>query len=432
MNYQRALMALDKTSQIKTQRARTSQSSVGGDPQTKPIWHGVMLVAGGAVGAGMFALPLVSAGAWFWWAVLGLLIVCAFTYLAAKLLIDVNVNYPVDTSFDTLVRSNLGNVWAAINNVSIAFIMFILMYAYITAGAGILDKSLASTTGESIKLPRPLLSFVFACVVALFIWFGTSMVSRVSTLLMVAMCLTFVTANSGLLASFEFSVLFSSTTGEIVYLWSALPVFVTAFACAGLVPSLSSHYDNQKGKIALSILLGLLLALLVYIVWLASTLGNISRDDFIIVADNGGGLSALVAMLQSQADNSLISSSLAWFSNFAVITSFLSIGLGLAHFLVDKFTLGSSSMGRAKSVVLAFVPPLIASVLSPYGFVTAIAYAGVFVAFSFFIVPALMYRKLALTDSKLSSRLPVLVLAFGLIIIALKISSILALLPSYP
>ena len=425
-------MTVDKSSQVKTQHARNSQSGGDAGLQAKPIWHGVILVAGGAVGAGMFALPLVSAGAWFCWAVLGLLIVSTFTYLAAKLLIDVNVNYPVGTSFDTLVRTNLGNSWATINNMSIAFIMFILMYAYITAGAGILEKSLASATGENIKLPRPLLSFLFASVVALFIWFGTSMVSRVSTLLMVAMCVTFTTANSGLLTSFELSVLFNGTTGEMVYLWSALPVFVTAFACAGLVPSLSSHYDNQSRKIALSILLGLLLALLVYVVWLASTLGNISRTEFIIVADNGGGLSALVAMLQSHADNSLISSSLVWFSHFAVITSFLSIGLGLAHFLVDKFTLGSSSMGRAKSVGIAFVPPFIASVFSPYGFVTAIAYAGVFVAFSFFIIPALMYRKMALTDSKLSSHLPVLVLVFGLIIIALKLSSIFSFLPSYP
>lgn len=29
----------------------------------KPLWHGVLLVAGGAIGAGMFALPMVSAGA---------------------------------------------------------------------------------------------------------------------------------------------------------------------------------------------------------------------------------------------------------------------------------------------------------------------------------------------------------------------------------
>ena len=398
----------------------------------KPLWHGVILVAGGAVGAGMFALPLVSAGAWFSWASLGLILVSLLTYVAAKLLIEVNVKYPAGSSFDTLIRNTLGNVWASINNVSIAFIMFILMYAYITAGSSILAKSLVSVLGEGIMLPRPLLSFIFASLVALLIWFGTSMVSRVSTLLMIAMCVTFATANSGLLASLESSSLFTGATGNIEYLWSALPVFVTAFACAGLVPSLSSHYDNQQNKVSLSILLGLALALLVYIVWLAATLGNISREGFIGVADSGGGLDALVVTLQSRTDSSLISASLTWFSHFAVVTSFLSIGLGLAHFLVDRFKLKANSIGRLQSVGLAFLPPLLASVFAPYGFVSAIAYAGVFVAFSFFIVPALMYRQLSFGDPALSSRSWVLVLVFGIAIVVLKLLSILALLPSYP
>ena len=397
----------------------------------KPLLHGVILVAGGAVGAGMFALPLVSAGAWFSWATLGLIIVCWFTYLAATLLVSVNIRYPVGSSFDTLIRDTLGSVWVAVNNCSIAFVMFILMYAYITAGAGILGGSLVSMFGDDFELSRPILSLIFASVMALFIWFGTSAVSRVSTLLMIVMCAAFAAANSGLIASTDLSILFDGETGGLVYLWSALPVFVTAFACAGLVPSLSSHYDNQGATINLSILLGLLLALLVYVVWLASTLGNISRVGFAEVADNGGGLAALVAMLQSRTDSSLINSALTWFSHFAVITSFLSIGLGLAHFLVDRFKFKLTSIGRAQSVGLAFIPPLLASLVAPYGFVSAIAYAGIFVAFSFFIIPALMYRKLTSSDAVSWSARWISVLIFGVFVVALKLASVFGWLPSY-
>ncbi len=401
-------------------------------PQSKPLWHGVILVAGGAVGAGMFALPLVSAGAWFSWAALSLTVVALFTYLAAKLLVEVNIKYEIGSSFNTLVRNTLGDTWARINNTSIAFIMFILMYAYITAGSGILGTSLAPILTDGIIVPRPLLSFVFASAVALFVWLDTSMVSRISTVLMVGMVVTFTTANSGLLASIDVASFMSLDAGNIKYLWSALPVFVTAFACASLVPSLSKHYNNQSKKINLSILLGLILALLVYLIWLVATLGNISRANFIDVAGNGSGLNALIATLQDSSNSSFMRSSLTWFSHFAVITSFLSVSLGLAHFLVDRFKLTSSPMGRAQSVCLAFVLPLIASTYAPYGFVSAIAYAGVFVAFSFFIVPALMYRKMALSDPTFSSSLWALVLSFGVVIIALKLSSILNWLPNYP
>ena len=398
----------------------------------KPIWHGIILVAGGAVGAGMFALPLMSAGAWFTSAIVGLIVVSIVTYLAASLLVDVNVQYPDGSSFDTLIRGVLGHRWALANNISIAFIMYILMYAYITAGAGILEASVLSLPIQGVVLPRAILSILFALSAALFIWLGTSMVSRVSTVLMIGMCLAFVTANSGLLVSLDLSSLINSEVGNFVYIWSALPVFVTAFACAGLVPSLSSHYDNHARKVKLSILFGLGVVLLVYVVWLASTLGNISRDGFIQIDENGGGLSALVASLSGRTDSSLIKVSLNWFSHFAVITSFLSIGLGLAHFIVDKFAFYADATGRAKSVLLAFFPPLVASLIAPYGFVAAIAYAGVFVAFSFFVVPALMSRKQAYVKGAVAPKSWIMVLGFGLIIIVLKLSNAAGWLPNYP
>jgi tryptophan-specific transport protein len=400
--------------------------------ESKPLWHGVILVAGGAVGAGMFALPFVSAGAWFYWAVIGLATVCLFTYLSALLLIEVNVRYPLGSSFDTLIRDTLGSVWASVNNVSIGFIMFILMYAYITAGAGILDSSIAHLLAENQAVPKPVFSLIFASIAGLSIWFGTTAVSRLSTVLMVAMCGAFLTANSGLLGSLDLAVLLASNTGELTYLWSALPVFVTAFACAGLVPSLVSHYNNRADRTGLAVLLGVLLALLVYVVWLGATLGNISRTEFVDVASNGGGLSALVLALQSDTSTRLINASLTWFSHFAVITSFLSVGLGLVHFIADRFNFNADPLGRAQSVALAFCPPLIASIVAPYGFVSSIAYAGMFVAFSFFIVPALMYRKLALADSRTGQSRWVLVLAFGVLVIVLKLLTVIDWLPNYP
>ena len=68
----------------------------------KPVWHGVALVAGGAIGAGMFALPMVSAGMWFSWSAVGLFITWALTYIAALLLAEVNLKFAQGASFHTL------------------------------------------------------------------------------------------------------------------------------------------------------------------------------------------------------------------------------------------------------------------------------------------------------------------------------------------
>ena len=101
----------------------------------KPTWQGVCLVSGGAIGAGMFALPMVSAAPWIMWSLAGLIIVWLMTFLSCKLLADVNIalaNRQEESSankisFSTITQQVLGSHWAFINNLSITFILMILM-----------------------------------------------------------------------------------------------------------------------------------------------------------------------------------------------------------------------------------------------------------------------------------------------------------------
>ena len=78
--------------------------------KVRPIRHGASLVAGGAIGAGMFALPLAAAGAWTVWTFIGLLTVCGLTFLAASILLDVHKRFELGTSFHTLVLKSFGPV----------------------------------------------------------------------------------------------------------------------------------------------------------------------------------------------------------------------------------------------------------------------------------------------------------------------------------
>ena len=173
----------------------------------------------------------------------------------------------------------------------------------------------------------------------------------------------------------------------------ALPVFVTAMACGGLVPTLVEHYQGDAKRIQLSLFLGTLITLFVYVAWIAIIFSVLGRAELLSILSDGGGLSELLASLKARLKQDQLSKALIVFSHFAVITSFLSVSLGHVHFLIDRFGLKRSKYGRFKGVALAFLPPLIASLLVPYGFVKAISFAGLFVAFSFFIIPALLVKK---------------------------------------
>jgi len=385
-------------------------------------------VAGGAIGAGMFALPMVSAGMWFSWAGVGLLVTWAFTYIAAKLLVEVNITFADGASFHTMVRQVLGLPLAWLNDIAIAFIMMILMYAYITAGAGIMEYSMNAAIGVTELASRGVLSVVFAVMVGLFVWLGTSMVSRVTTVLLVGLVLSFIVTNTEMLAHARWARLAPSEyeVSYFKYLWAAMPVFVTAFACAGLVPSLVKHYRTEPTKIVRSLWFGTLLVLLIYFLWLAATFSSLERVNYLDVIQQGGKIEHLVNALKSDTSGEVLYASLDWFSHFAIITSFLSIGLGLFHFFCDGFKWGASKQGRAKAAVLTFLPPAVMSVYLPYGFVKAIGFAGLLVAFSFFVVPAMMHIKQR--GVRLASAL---VMTFGFSIAVLKGLLILDLLPIY-
>lgn len=408
----------------------------------KPLWHGVLLVAGGAVGAGMFALPTVSAGAWMLWSVIGFLLVWLMTYMAATLLANVNLalvsqkqqkqnDLGYNSSFGSLVQRVLGPRWAAVNNISIVFIMMILMYAYISAGASIVSYSLQSIGFDVYPNARKWLSLGFAALVAVIVWLGTSIVSQVILVLMVAMALTFGVASAGILPSVNLASL-TSPTNTFPYLLGALPVYVTAFACAGLVPSLVRHYATQPKRVNQSILWGTLLALAVYLFWLMLTLGSVGRDGLIEVLAAGGNIGNLVNALVNSGASGSLQARLNLFSHCAIITSFLSIGLGLFHFTQDKLALGNTASQRLIAVACCFLPPALGSFFLPYGFVNTIGYAGFFVAFSFFILPGIMALAIKSEYRLVTPKfIPYMVILFGLLVAGLKGALVLFWLPTF-
>lgn len=353
----------------------------------RPIRHGAALVAGGAIGAGMFALPIAAADAWTVWTFIGLIAVCLLTLIAASILLQVHTRFELGTSFHTLVLESFGPVLAWINNISIVFIMLILMYAYITAGGRILQSGPLSQLGQFS-------SVFFSAVIATIVCLGASLVSRLSMALILLMAASFLAVLACLIPSMNLGLLTATndSTGA-AGLMLAIPVFVTAFACGGIVPSLVDYYRGDVARARKSVVAGSLLALVAYILWVFGIFALLGQSHLADLSAEGGGLAELIESLQSIEGHQFIRWTLTWFSHFAVITSFLSVSLGLVHFLIDRFGLPHNTRGRVIATTAAFLPPTIGSLFAPYGFVTAIAYAGFFVAFSFFIVPAMLYAK---------------------------------------
>lgn len=361
---------------------------------------GAMIIAGTAIGAGMLANPTSTAGVWFIGSILALIYTWFCMTTSGLMILEANLHYPTGSSFDTIVKDLLGKSWNTINGLSVAFVLYILTYAYITSGGGITQNLLnqAFSSAESaVDIGRTSGSLIFCLILAAFVWLSTKAVDRFTTVLIVGMVVAFFLSTTGLLSSVKTAVLFNTVAESeqtyLPYLLAALPVCLVSFGFHGNVPSLVKYYDRDGRRVMKSIFIGTGLALVIYILWQLAVQGNLPRTEFAPVIEKGGDVSALLEALHKYIEVEYLSVALNFFFAYmAISTSFLGVTLGLFDYIADLFKFDDSLLGRTKTTLVTFLPPLLLSLQFPYGFVIAIGYAGLAATIWAALVPALLAK----------------------------------------
>ncbi|MFZ7343429.1 aromatic amino acid transporter [Avibacterium volantium] len=363
------------------------------------LFGGAMIIAGGTIGAGMLANPIATSGVWF----IGSILILCYTWFcmttSGLMLLEANLHYPTGASFDTIVKDLLGKGWNVINGLSVAFVLYILTYAYITSGGGLTESflnQLFSSEQSAVEIGRISGSLIFCAVLAFFVWFSTKAVDRFSTVLIAGMVIAFLLSVTNLLGMVNTDILLDSLATEdsqyLPFALAALPVCLVSFGFHQNVPSLVKYYDRDSSKVTKSIIYGTFIALIIYMLWQLAIQGNLPRNEFIPVIQKGGDIAALLEALNSQIQTNFVGLMLRFFAYMAIASSFLGVTLGLFDYIADLFKFDNSIAGRTKAALITFLPPLILSLLFPYGFVIAIGYAGLAATIWAVIIPALLAK----------------------------------------
>lgn len=348
---------------------------------------GACIIASVCVGAGMLGLPSAGAGAWTIGSIIVMVLTMIMMVFSGAMLLEAYRHYDLKASFNTVTKDILGSKVNILNNLSVYFVGGILLYAYITSSGGILQ--------ELLHLDSKLASVLFVIIFSSFVWHSTRAVDRISVVLIIFMILSFIFSTSGLVVNINISTLFdiqNANSEYAKYMMMLLPIALTSFGYHHSVSSMRSYYGQEK-KATIAIFLGVLIALGLYLIWILSIFGNLPRQDFAPVIASDGKVDILLNTLGNVIESDKVKQAINAFSIAAILSSFIGVGLGVFDFLADLFGFENSRAGRTKSWVVTFLPPLILSLLFPFGFLQAISYAGAVATIWTCLIPALLVLK---------------------------------------
>lgn len=400
------------------------------------VLGGTAIMAGTAIGAGMFSLPIATSGVWFGYSLLLMVIVWYFMYSSSLYLLEANLRFPLGASFDTIAEGTIGRIGRIINGASIAFLCYILIYAYISGGSSVISHTLGAfgVTGVS----QPVASLTFAVVLSVIVIGGAGVVDKVTTALIGGMIVTFLGSTSGLVSNVRAVNLFPELSGSdaLPYAFGVISVLVVSFGMQTAIPSMTKYLEKDGARLRRAILFGSTLTLVFYALWQFSILGNISREQFPELIGRNGNIGDVLAVLEANGLRGNMSVLLQLFSNMAVASSFLGVALCLFDYVSDLFGFGDDVAGKAKTALITFVPPTLLGVFLPNGFVVAIVYAGLASVFYGLLTPILMAyvgRKQGAKGYRVHGGVPhmVLVFGFGVLAIILAVLDLMGALPAF-
>lgn len=354
------------------------------------VWGAAALVAGTTVGAGILALPAVTAESGFAASSAALTGFAIFSVTTGLLIAEVNLNTLCElgasrgVSLSSMARRTLGDVGAGAVSLTYALLHYALLVAYI-AKAG---ETVQQVTGLPLVAADALFVVIFGglCYAA-----RPSVLDGINSVLVGLVVATFL-ALLGLAATDVRPELLSVANWEA--LPDALPVIALAFVYQNVVPVIASSLEGDVTKIRQAIFLGSLLPWAMFLTWDAAILG--SAGNLLDAAGTAAGRSAgtagaavdpLAALRMSS--NPAVPPLIDAFSFLAIATSFIGFCLGMSDAVADW--LGLPTGRQRVPYLLTLVPPLLLALSFPEVFFSALEFAGTYgVLVLFGLIPVAM------------------------------------------
>lgn len=335
---------------IRYSNRRNPQLTKDESPSLSTLISAIFLVGGTCIGGGMLALPVASGLSGFIPSLAMMFVSWIMMTATALLLLEVSLWMEEGAHIITMTSRILGPYGKALAWVLFLFISYASLVAYGAAGGLQIADSLNAAFGLNLSESMGCLIFMLF---GLSFYLGNKVVGRVNAILFIAMVICYLGLVGIGVGEMRTSYLMHQRWGTSLF---ALPLLLTAFSFQTIVPSLTPYLKRNAAGLKKAIIYGTSLAFIVYIVWQALCLG-------IIPVNGDQGLTQLfvegkpaTSYLSVHVNNPYLSLVAEYFAFFALVTSFLGMGLGLYDFLADGLKIKEIGWGSVLLTILVMVP----------------------------------------------------------------------------
>lgn len=341
-----------------------------------------LLVSGTTIGAGVLALPLVAGQAGFVPSVFVAVLAWAAMLFSAYVMVGAYLGFHSNASLGAIYGRILGAKGMLFVEGTYVFLFGALLTAYLSGLSSII------TSLELLPLGPVSTGFLIWCI------FAMSMCLELRRMLDGNKWLVFVMLSLfGLLIGFcvpSFDVTRLRYT-DGTFLARLLPVFFGSFGFHGSIPAFCKGLNGDQFKVKKALFWGTFLALLLYLVFMGTTLACLPLHGAQGSLDAAikGGAPVIVVLGQRFANERFFHFLGVGLSLLAIATSFLGVTAGVGQFVHDRFPSLSLRSGR----LLALLLPAVGFFCLKTIFLNAVVWVGVGCGILFGIFPSWFWIK---------------------------------------
>ncbi len=322
-------------------------------PTKGTVIAAIFLVAGTIIGGGMLALPVATGESGFFPS----LIIMGACWLAMTLtaLLYLEVTLWMETGVHVIsMTSRILGSWGKWTAWFLyLFICYASLVAYTAAGGLPIAASIEALFGVSVSKEMGVL--IFMLLFGTSFYFGNKYVGKINGILFTAMVGAYI-----VLVGMGIDEVHPSLLTRVSWsgIWFSIPLFLTSFSFQTMVPSLTPYLKRNAKSLRIAIVGGTTLSLLIYLIWQWLILGIVPVEGDNGLAEalrRGEPATQFIAHHVNGYHIGLIAE---YFAFFAVVTSFLGIGLGLYDFLADGLKIKEKGWGNVILVLLIIIPTL--------------------------------------------------------------------------